>query len=212
MALQKPAVAGRRRPARSTGTTFTCASSSRRRPSAEDGAISPDGSDIAFRSQAKWRRPLDRPRRRQRSDPADHRQPESRARSPGARRFMGRFALFPRRQGQHPDGQRQRPADRRSPMVPFQAKMTIKRDEEFAEMFDQSWRALSENFYDPNFHGANWNAIREKYRPLVKHVALARGLLRPGQLDDGRAERVPPWHQGVPTLPEQADRRSRTYF
>src|SRR5204863_1642740 len=57
-------------------------------------------------------------------------------------------------------------------LVPFQAKMTIKRDEEFAEMFEQSWRALAENFYDPTFHGANWNAIRERYRPLVKHVAL----------------------------------------
>ncbi len=57
-------------------------------------------------------------------------------------------------------------------LVPFQAKMTIRRDEEFAEMFEQSWRALDENFYDIEFHGANWNAVREKYRPLVKHVAL----------------------------------------
>jgi tricorn protease len=57
-------------------------------------------------------------------------------------------------------------------ILPFSAKMTIKRDEEFAEMFDQSWRALNENFYDPNFHGKNWIAIRAKYQPLVKHVAL----------------------------------------
>ena len=56
--------------------------------------------------------------------------------------------------------------------VPFTAKMTIKRDEEFAEMFDQSWRFLHENFYDPKFHGADWNAIHDKYKPLVKHVAL----------------------------------------
>ncbi|HYV37033.1 MAG TPA: DPP IV N-terminal domain-containing protein, partial [Gemmataceae bacterium] len=56
--------------------------------------------------------------------------------------------------------------------VPFQAKMLVKRDEEFTEMFEQSWRALHENFYDTKFHGADWNAIREKYRPLVKHVAL----------------------------------------
>jgi tricorn protease len=59
-----------------------------------------------------------------------------------------------------------------SGLVPFTAKMTIKRDEEFAEMFDQSWRFLHENFYDPKFHGADWNAVRAKYRPLVKHVAL----------------------------------------
>jgi tricorn protease len=56
--------------------------------------------------------------------------------------------------------------------MPFQAKLVIKRDEEFAEMFEQSWRALDENFYDASFHGANWIAIREKYLPLVKHVAL----------------------------------------
>jgi tricorn protease len=60
--------------------------------------------------------------------------------------------------------------------VPFSAKMTIRRDEEFAEMFEQSWRALSEYFYDPEFHGVNWDAIRARYRPLVKHVALKEDL------------------------------------
>jgi tricorn protease len=56
--------------------------------------------------------------------------------------------------------------------IPFTAKMTVRRDEEFNEMFEQSWRALSEDFYDPLFHGINWLSIRLKYRPLVKHVAL----------------------------------------
>ncbi|MCS6851720.1 MAG: S41 family peptidase, partial [Gemmataceae bacterium] len=60
--------------------------------------------------------------------------------------------------------------------VPFLARMTIRRDEEFAEMFEQSWRALAENFYDPTYHGTDWNAVREKYRPLVKHVALKEDL------------------------------------
>jgi tricorn protease len=60
--------------------------------------------------------------------------------------------------------------------VPFQARLTINRDEEFAEMFEQSWRAIHENFYDPTFHGADWNALRAKYRPLVKHVALKEDL------------------------------------
>jgi tricorn protease len=43
-------------------------------------------------------------------------------------------------------------------------------------MFDQSWRYLAENFYDSRFHGSNWDAVREKYRPLVKHVALKEDL------------------------------------
>jgi tricorn protease len=56
--------------------------------------------------------------------------------------------------------------------VPFQARLTIRRDEEFAVMFDQGWRALAEQFYDGSFHGRDWKAIRQKYRPLLKHVAL----------------------------------------
>ena len=59
-----------------------------------------------------------------------------------------------------------------STRVPFSAKMTVRRDELFSEMFEQSWRALSEEFYDPAYHGADWKAMRLKYRPLVKHVAL----------------------------------------
>src|SRR5262249_47382795 len=60
--------------------------------------------------------------------------------------------------------------------IPFKAKLTIRRDEEFREMFEQSWRALRENFYDAAFHGADWEAVRLKYRPLVKHVALKEDL------------------------------------
>ncbi len=60
--------------------------------------------------------------------------------------------------------------------IPFTAKLTVKRDEEYAEMFEQSWRALAENFYDSKFHGADWKAIREKYRPLVKHVAAKEDM------------------------------------
>ena len=60
--------------------------------------------------------------------------------------------------------------------LPFKVKMTIKTDEEFTEMFDQAWRYLAENFYDNKFHGANWDAVRAKYRPLVKHIALKEDL------------------------------------
>ncbi|MBI3406755.1 MAG: PD40 domain-containing protein [Planctomycetes bacterium] len=63
-----------------------------------------------------------------------------------------------------------------SATIPFQARMTVRQDEVFAEIFAQSWRALNESFYDPLFHGANWNKVRDKYRPLVKHVALKEDL------------------------------------
>jgi tricorn protease len=60
--------------------------------------------------------------------------------------------------------------------IEFKAKMTVRRDEEFREMFEQSWRALHEHFYDPAFHGASWQAVRTKYRPLFQHVALREDL------------------------------------
>jgi tricorn protease len=88
-------------------------------------------------------------------------------------------------------------------LVPFQAKMTIKRDEEFAEMFEQSWRALHENFYDPNFHGANWNAVREKYRPLVKHVILREDFYDLVSLMLGELNASHLGIQGPPSFPEQ---------
>jgi tricorn protease len=68
------------------------------------------------------------------------------------------------------------PATSVSPAVPFQARMVVRQDELFAEMFEQSWRALNDSFYDPRFHGANWTAVREKYRGLVKHCALREDL------------------------------------
>ncbi|MCI0685506.1 MAG: S41 family peptidase [Gemmataceae bacterium] len=60
--------------------------------------------------------------------------------------------------------------------IPFQARMVIEQHEVFQEMFEQSWRALSDNFYDPGFHGADWNKVRAKYRPLVQHCALKEDL------------------------------------
>lgn len=60
--------------------------------------------------------------------------------------------------------------------VAFSAKLTIKRDEEFSEMFAQCWRALSDNFYDPKHHGADWNAVRAKFLPLVAHTATREDL------------------------------------
>src|SRR5262249_25193673 len=54
--------------------------------------------------------------------------------------------------------------------VPFKIKLTIRSEELYKEMFDQSWRYLAENFYDRKFHEVDWIAVREKYRKLVEHV------------------------------------------
>lgn len=60
--------------------------------------------------------------------------------------------------------------------VAFAAKMTVKQSEQFAEMFAQCWRALSDNFYDAQLHGADWTAVRNKFFPLVSHTATREDL------------------------------------
>jgi C-terminal processing protease CtpA/Prc len=39
--------------------------------------------------------------------------------------------------------------------------------EEKMEVFKQGWRYMRDNFYDDKFHGADWNAVRATYEPLV---------------------------------------------
>jgi tricorn protease len=60
--------------------------------------------------------------------------------------------------------------------LPFRVKMTVRTDELYTEMFDQSWRYLSENFYDEKFHGSNWDEVHKRYRPLVGHIAMKEDL------------------------------------
>jgi C-terminal processing protease CtpA/Prc len=35
------------------------------------------------------------------------------------------------------------------------------------EVFHQGWSYLRDFFYDPNYHGANWEAVRAEYEPLI---------------------------------------------
>lgn len=42
--------------------------------------------------------------------------------------------------------------------------------EEWAQMYDEAWRVERDFFYDANMHGADWPAIRDKYRPFLDHV------------------------------------------
>lgn len=56
--------------------------------------------------------------------------------------------------------------------VNFTARLTVDRVVELQHMFDEGWRLLKEQFYDEKMHGVNWDAMRDKYRPLIEHVAL----------------------------------------
>lgn len=41
---------------------------------------------------------------------------------------------------------------------------------EWAQIFDETWRAFRDGFYLENMHGVDWKAVREKYAVLLPHV------------------------------------------
>lgn len=42
--------------------------------------------------------------------------------------------------------------------------------DEFEQMFYETWTILAENYYDENFHGTDWEAMRDKYSTYIPHV------------------------------------------
>jgi tricorn protease len=49
---------------------------------------------------------------------------------------------------------------------------------EWPQIFHEAWRINRDYFYDPNFHGADWDAVRTKYEPFVEHAASRSDLER----------------------------------
>ena len=204
------AEAGRRRAPRpaatSTGTTSTCASSSRPAPPVEEGAISPDGTKVAFRShEPDGRSTCGSPACRGGQRHARHHRQHAAAADPvveAAHRPRSTSATAPARSAwPAPAAAAWMPAVRPvqsggdAATLPFRVKMTVRRDEEFAEMFEQSWRALAENFYDAEVPRRRLER-RPRQVPAAGQARRHEGRpVRPDQPDAGRAERLAPGHQ-----------------
>ncbi|MEW6702430.1 MAG: S41 family peptidase [Bacteroidota bacterium] len=56
-------------------------------------------------------------------------------------------------------------ADKSEPL-PYSAKMKIDYPEERSQIFEEAWRTIRDGFYDPQFHGKDWNALHDKYKEL----------------------------------------------
>ncbi len=49
---------------------------------------------------------------------------------------------------------------------------------EWKQIFDEAWRVNRDYFYDPNFHGADWKAMKAKYAAFLPDVACRADLNR----------------------------------
>ncbi len=83
----------------------------------------------------------------------------------------GKYLFFLR-----PSGQlvRLNPEGGRSETLRFEARMEIDYREERRQIFEEAWRTLAQDFYDPQFHGVDWQALHDKYLPWALQAATNR--------------------------------------
>ncbi len=51
--------------------------------------------------------------------------------------------------------------------LPVSYEMKIRYQEELTQIFEEGWRTLAAGFYDPNFHGQDWEVQRTTYKPIA---------------------------------------------
>ncbi|MCB1052004.1 MAG: PD40 domain-containing protein [Acidobacteria bacterium] len=50
--------------------------------------------------------------------------------------------------------------------MPHQAHLFVDKPAQYRQIFEEAWRAIQQGFYDPEFHGRDWQAIKTTYEPL----------------------------------------------
>ena len=56
------------------------------------------------------------------------------------------------------------------PLNVAQLEMRVDPRAEWAQIYRETWRIQRDYFYDPKMHGADWQAIYDKYKPLLAYV------------------------------------------
>ena len=51
--------------------------------------------------------------------------------------------------------------------IDARAELDVDFNHEKIEVFHQAWEYLNDNFYDPQFHGVDWNAVHVAYAPVI---------------------------------------------
>lgn len=54
-----------------------------------------------------------------------------------------------------------------TPLRTGELSMTVQPIEEWQQIFNDSWRLVRDYFYDPNFHGVDWQAVKERYQTML---------------------------------------------
>ena len=57
-------------------------------------------------------------------------------------------------------------------------RVRINPREEWTQIYNEAWRINRDFFYDPNMHGADWPALRDKYAQFLPHLTTRADLNR----------------------------------
>lgn len=63
---------------------------------------------------------------------------------------------------------------KKSETIPFHGRKKMDYDEERNQIFEDLWRALNDRFYDPRFHGRDWKALKDKYKPWAMKASTTQ--------------------------------------
>ncbi|MFW5944519.1 MAG: S41 family peptidase [Bacteroidota bacterium] len=66
------------------------------------------------------------------------------------------------------------PGDKTIKAISVNAEMDIELQEELEQIFQNGWSLLQHRFYDPNFHGKDWEALKEEYKPMALNASTKR--------------------------------------
>ncbi|MDH5608662.1 MAG: S41 family peptidase [Cyclobacteriaceae bacterium] len=57
--------------------------------------------------------------------------------------------------------------DDKSESLAVTSRFSVRYEEERDQLFEEGWRALRDGFYDPGFHGRDWEELKTHYKPLA---------------------------------------------
>ena len=62
-----------------------------------------------------------------------------------------------------------KPAGKEGNISLAKLSMRLDRKAEWQQIFNESWRLVRDNFYDPDIHGVNWPVMKKKYGKLIDY-------------------------------------------
>ena len=63
-----------------------------------------------------------------------------------------------------------KPAENKAEKITLEAGFSKNLNDEFVQMFYENWATLAEHFYDENYHGINWKAMRDRYEAFLPQL------------------------------------------